>query len=116
MLTDYIEKALAMGADRLEIEYKDRKEWLTAFRGPVGVGIGSLESSGSAGLFEKLEKLKKAKKAVLSGDPYRFSFSEYESFGEWVHRIQWEKDDQSLPADAEDIEDIEDVEDCAAEK
>jgi hypothetical protein len=31
MLMEFLEKALAIGADAIEIEYKDRKEWIMAF-------------------------------------------------------------------------------------
>src|SRR5215469_15626027 len=43
MLMKFIEKALAIGGDSIQIEYKDRKEWITAFRGCVGFGIRESE-------------------------------------------------------------------------
>ena len=38
MLSDYLQKAMSLNADRLEIEYKDGQEWITAFRGNMGFG------------------------------------------------------------------------------
>jgi len=31
MLIEFLEKALATGCDSIEIEYKDGKQWVTAF-------------------------------------------------------------------------------------
>ncbi len=103
MLTGLLERAVAMGADRIEIEYKDHDELITAFRGPVGLGIGSVDSRKNSGLFGELDKLKKAKRVTLSGQSYRLSFSKYESFGEWAHQIHLKKEDRPrLPAQAKD--------------
>ena len=44
MLIEFLEKALAIGGDSIEIEYKNRKEWVTAFWDCVGLGIGCLDS------------------------------------------------------------------------
>lgn len=40
ILNELLEKAIDLGADRIEIEYKDGSEFVTALRGPVGIGIG----------------------------------------------------------------------------
>ena len=45
MLLDFIRKAVELGADELEIDYKDGQERICAMRGPVGVGIGTVKSS-----------------------------------------------------------------------
>jgi len=88
MLIEFIEKAVAIGSDSIEIEYKDRKEWVFAFSGPMGVGIGCLEPDKAKPLFKEMDELKKTKRVVLGGVIYRLVFSRYESFGEWVHRIE----------------------------
>ena len=47
MLEDYLRKAIELKADSLEIEYEDRKECFTAFRGNIGFGIGAVDSEES---------------------------------------------------------------------
>jgi hypothetical protein len=89
MLSDFLQKAMTLNADRLEIEYKDGEEWITAFRGDMGVGIGSVDSTQRDKLFEELEQLRKLKRVTLLGKQYRLTFSEYESFGETVYEIGW---------------------------
>jgi hypothetical protein len=91
MLSDYIQKAMSLNADRLKIEYKDGKEWITAFRGNMGLGIGSVDSTERDTLFEDLKQLRKSKRITISGNEYRLSFSEYESFGETVYEMRWKK-------------------------
>ena len=94
MLSDYLQKAMSVNADRLEIEYKDGQEWITAFRGNMGLGIGSVDSTGRDKLFEDLRQLKKSKRITILGKEYRLTFSEYESFGESVHEVRWKRDDR----------------------
>jgi len=87
MIEDLLAKAVDLGADRLEIEYKDGAEWITAFRGPVGVGIGRVDSAQSKALLGEIDDLKRRKRIILDGNTYRLKFSKYESFGEWVYVI-----------------------------
>jgi hypothetical protein len=91
MLPDLLQRAMALKADRLEIEYKDGAEWITAFRGNMGLGIGSVDSTKRDKLFEDLKQLKKSKQVTVLGVVYRLSFSEYESFGETVYEIRWKE-------------------------
>ena len=89
MLSEFLQKAISLNADKLEIEYKDGEEWITAFRGDMGVGIGSVDSRQRDKLFEELEQFRKSKRVTLLGKMYRLRFSEYESFGETVYEIRW---------------------------
>jgi hypothetical protein len=89
MLSEFLQKAISLKADKLEIEYKDGEQWITAFRGDTGVGIGSADSRQRDKLFEDLEQLRKSKRLTLLGKVYRLRFSEYESFGETVYEIRW---------------------------
>jgi hypothetical protein len=88
MLTEFLEKAAAIGCNEIEIEYKDRKEWITGFRGSVGWGIGCLDSDKAKAIFKDMEELKRRKEVTMGGTQYQLAFSRYESFGEWVYRIQ----------------------------
>jgi hypothetical protein len=87
MLKDFLERAVEMGADAVEIEYEDGEEIVYAVRGSTGLGIGSVPAAQRATLFSDLRRLKKAKAVTLSGQRYRLSFSERESFGETLYRI-----------------------------
>ena len=88
MLMKFLEKALAIGCDSIEIEYKDRKEWIFAFSGSVGCGIGCLDPDEAKPIFKEMDDLRKRKEVTIAGTKYRLALSRYESFGEWVHRIQ----------------------------
>ena len=88
MLMEFLEKAVAIGCNEIEIEYKDRKEWITGFRGCVGWGIGCLNSDQAKLIFKDMDELKRRKEVTMGGTRYQLVFSRYESFGEWVYRIQ----------------------------
>jgi hypothetical protein len=47
--------ALSLGAQSIGVEYKDRREWVFAYRGGTGVGIANYASS-SADAKESLER------------------------------------------------------------
>ena len=87
MLADLVEKSILLGGDALEIEYKDGKEWVTALRGNVGIGIGSMTCDEAKPLFDELKTLRRKRVITIQGSDYRLRFREYESFGEWVYRI-----------------------------
>ena len=87
MLEDLLRKAVEIGADRVEIEYRDGAELVTAFRGPVGVGISSIDSAHWDVLLREMQDLKKRRKATFGRNIYRLTFSKYESFMDWVYVI-----------------------------
>lgn len=88
MLTELLEKVLRAGGDELEIEYRDRKQWFTAFNGPIGFGIGYLASEDAKPVFKEMNELKKRKQVSIGSRTYALRFREFESFGETVYRIQ----------------------------
>lgn len=88
MVTELLEKILHAGGDELEIEYRDRKEWFTAFNGPVGFGIGSLNSEDAKPVFKEMDELKKRKQVSIGSRTYALRFRKFDSFGETVYRIQ----------------------------
>ena len=88
MLNELLEKAIDLGADRIEIEYKDRSELVTAFQGPVGIGIGKLNAAQRDEVLDEIEKMKKQRgKIILRNKAYKLKYSEYESFGDLVYVI-----------------------------
>lgn len=92
MLNDYLGQVICAGGDALEIEYKDAKEWLTAFNGSFGIGLGCLTSIEAKPLFAEMAVLKKTRRIIVDGRTYRLRFAKRESFGEWVHRIEIHRD------------------------
>lgn len=88
MLVEYLQKVITAGGDELEIEYRDKKEWFTAFKGQSGCGIGSLDSDEAKPIFEELAELKKAKRITIDNRSYALRFRQFESFGETVYWIQ----------------------------
>jgi len=87
MLIELLARVLEAGGDVLEIEHRDRKEWVTALRGPIGFGISCLEVDEAKLLFREMDNLRRKKQVTIAGTNYRLCFSRYESFGEWVYRI-----------------------------
>ena len=90
MLNELLEKVLQAGGEELEIEQKARKEWLTAFNGPVRFGIGSLDSEHAKRVFKEMAELKKRKQVRLGSRTYALRFREFQCFGEAAYRIQME--------------------------
>lgn len=98
MLIEFLEKALATGCDSIEIEYKDGKEWVTAFWDCLGYGIGHLDPDEAKPLFKEMDDLKRKKEVTIGGVRYGLAFSRYESFGEWVYRIRIKQTDRTAAA------------------
>jgi hypothetical protein len=98
MLIEFLEKAVATGCDSIEIEHKDGKEWVTAFWDRVGYGIGHLDPDEAKPMFKEMEDLKREKEVTIGGVRYRLAFSRYETFGEWVYRIQIKRTNRAVAA------------------
>jgi hypothetical protein len=77
--------ALSLGADAIEVERKDSREWVFASQGGVGVGIANYKGS-SADAKELLGNLyaaaKKPVRTVIGGQVYILKVRVFESFGE----------------------------------
>ena len=65
MLIGFLEKAVAAGCDSIEIEYKDGKEWVTAFWDCVGYGIGHLDPDEAKPMFKEMDDLKRRKEVTI---------------------------------------------------
>jgi len=77
--------ALSMGAQSIEVEYKDGREWVFANKGGVSIGIANYKSS-SADAKELRGNLyaaaKKPVRTVMGGQVYILKVRVFESFGE----------------------------------
>jgi hypothetical protein len=77
--------ALSLGAQSIEVEYKDGREWVFANKGGMGIGIANYTSS-SADAKELRGNLyaaaKKPVRSVIGGQVYILKVGVFESFGE----------------------------------
>lgn len=81
-------KAVVMGADALEIEYRHPEERVLACKGPTAVGIGSFRGEEGDALRRELWALRRRKpRLVIDGIKYSLSLSTFDSFGETAFRV-----------------------------
>jgi hypothetical protein len=77
--------ALSLGAQSMEVERKDSREWVFANKGAMGIGIANYKSSG-ADAKELRGNLyaaaKKSVRTVIGGQVYILKVRIFESFGE----------------------------------
>jgi LexA DNA binding domain len=77
--------ALSLGAQSIEVEYKDGREWVFTNQGGVGIGFANYKSS-SADAKELRGNLyaaaKKPVRTVINGQVYILKVEVFESFGE----------------------------------
>ena len=77
--------ALSLGAQSIEVEYEDRREWVFARKGGTGIGIANYPRS-SADAKELTGNLyaaaKKPVRTVIGGQVYILKVRVFESFGE----------------------------------
>lgn len=84
-------QAIGLGADHLEVEYKDGHEQVFATKGGVGTGIASFRSSSPEAikLREELHGIAKKKRRIaVGGSQYELRGRVYESFGEDAFRVE----------------------------
>ena len=78
-------QALSLGADSIEVEYKDRREWVFAHNEGMGVGIANYASSSADGKELRGNLYAAAKKpvrTVIGGQVYILKVRIFDSFGE----------------------------------
>lgn len=77
--------AMSLGAESIEVEYKDGREWVIANKGAVGISIANYKSS-SADAKELRANLyaaaKKPVRTVIRGQVYILKVGIFDSFGE----------------------------------
>jgi LexA DNA binding domain len=77
--------AMSLGAQSIEVEYKDGREWVIANKGAVGISIANYKSS-SADAKELRANLyaaaKKPVRTVIGGQVYILKVGIFDSFGE----------------------------------
>lgn len=91
ILERFATEAVRLGADLLDVEYKDGYEEVFAVKGGVGQGIARFRSSSpeAVTLRGELHRLAKRKRRMaVGGAQYELRGSVYESFGEDAFRVQ----------------------------
>src|SRR5215510_14636947 len=82
--------ALSLGAQSMEVEYKDGREWVVANKGAVGISIANYKSS-SADAKELRGNLyaaaKKPVRTVIEGQVYILKVDIFDSFGEDAYAV-----------------------------
>ena len=91
ILEKFAAKAIRLGAEQLEVEYKDGYEELSAIAGDFGFGIGRLRSTSqeAAMLRQELYQCTRRKRQiVVDGDKYELHGRTYDSFGEQAYSVR----------------------------
>jgi LexA DNA binding domain-containing protein len=91
LLEDLCTHALSCGAQSIEVEYKDGREWVFARKGETAFGTASFASS-SRDAKELRENLyaarKKPVRTVIEGQVWILKVGVYDSFGEDAFRVR----------------------------
>ncbi len=85
LLEGLCEHAFSLGADALQVEYKDSHEWVFAQKAGIGIGIAQYRSSGADAKELRTNLYAAAKKpvrAVLGGTLCLLEVRVFDSFGE----------------------------------
>lgn len=90
VLLELVARAIKVGADDMEIEYKNGREEVFAVSSGIGVGIASLDSKSEEArlLREELYAIARKKRVVrISGCKYTVRVQIFDSFGEDAFRV-----------------------------
>jgi hypothetical protein len=90
ILEPLIAKVIGLGADQLEVDYKDGSEQVFAMKSGVGLGIASFPSSSpeAKSLRSELYALaKKRQRAKIDEHTYELRARIFDSFGEDAFRV-----------------------------
>jgi hypothetical protein len=91
VLGQLVAKAVAYGADGLEIEYKDGHEEVCAMKGSFGVGIARFPSLSDDArcLRDQFHAIRrKGRRVTTDAGDFLLRASTYDSFGETAYRVQ----------------------------
>lgn len=91
LLEDLCEHALSCGAESIEVEYKDGREWVFARKGDIAFGTANFASSSSEAkeLRENLYAArKKPVRTAIGGHVWILKVGVYDSFGEDGFRVR----------------------------
>ncbi|MGI8783041.1 MAG: hypothetical protein ACR2L2_05245 [Acidobacteriota bacterium] len=90
LLLEVLAKAIHLGAQMVEIEYKDGCERVFAMRNGLGVGIATFKGPEARALREVLsDQPRKKQRFVVDGKQYEYRVQVYDSFNEAAFRIRF---------------------------
>jgi hypothetical protein len=90
-LQGFVAQAAQLGADTIQVEYRDGNEEVSVLKGSVGLEIARFPSMGkrSAALRTELDQLRKKKTTVtVNGVAYEIRARAYELFGEQAYEVR----------------------------
>jgi hypothetical protein len=94
ILGSLVVEAIRLGADVLEVEYRQGYEEVSAMKEGVGFGIARLRSSGpdAAMLRDELDRVVRRKREIMVGEiRYALRGRVYESFGENMFEVKLQR-------------------------
>jgi len=94
IVDDVVTKAIRLGAGGVEVEYKDRHEWVFATQGSFGYGIARFRSSSpeAVALRKELYRVAKRKRRiVVDACEYELRCDVFDSFGEDAFRVEFRR-------------------------
>ena len=101
LLEDLCEYALSCGAQSIEVEYKDGREWVFVRKGDMAFGAANFPSS-SRDAKELRENLyaarKKPVRTAIGGQVWILKVGVYDSFGEDAFRVRIDPAPKLLPS------------------
>lgn len=102
VLEGLAERALSLGADTLEVEYRDGHEEVVAMKGNVGVGIAQFPSNQpTAGRLraELYALTSRKRRTIVAGHEVEMRAREYDSFGESAFSVELRRVEHADAAD-----------------
>ncbi len=94
IVDDVVTKAIRLGAGGVEVEYKDRHEWVFATQASFGYGIARFRSSSpeAVALRKELYRVAKRKRRiVVDACEYELRCDVFDSFGEDAFRVEFRR-------------------------
>jgi hypothetical protein len=91
ILETFAAQAIRLGAEQLDVEYKEGYEEVTAIARDLGFGICRLRSTSdeAATLRHELsQNTRRKRQIVVDGDNYELHARTYDSFGERAYRVR----------------------------
>src|SRR5258708_1664074 len=91
ILEKFAAEVIRLGAEQLEVEYKDGYEKVLAIACDFGFGIGRLRSTSQEAVtlrHELYQCTRRKRQIVVDGDKYELHSRTYDSFGEQAYRVR----------------------------
>jgi hypothetical protein len=94
LIHQLVDQAARVGADAIEVDYKDGHEEVVAMRGPIGFGIARFRSAQAEATTLRRDLYRMAKRRstiAVGGTHYDVRVRIYDSFGEDAFRLEFKQ-------------------------